>query len=256
MCGRGVVLDRAEVVHLLAAGEVEGDLAGAAAGPDDAGLGEHPGVVAAEGDRGQRDGGIPIADGLLVTDLPRRLGELVDAEVAHPGGLSGAHLDDGHDEHDVAVGRGEPLDDGDLAVGAGVDDEAGEHGVAVTGDLVGDHDGLGHHRAGGDLDDDRRHERRVQLAEEVRRLGQDDVGQLAEVGAVDDDAGATLDRGRRRTGAEPVELQFVDAAVAPDLLGGGGQLGGGGPLRRGDPEVDERLVGGARRIGGEGVHRA
>src|SRR5262245_39338099 len=33
-----VVLDRPEVVHLLATGEVEGDLAGAAAGTDEAGL--------------------------------------------------------------------------------------------------------------------------------------------------------------------------------------------------------------------------
>ena len=68
------------------------------------------------------------------------LGQLVDAEVAHAGGLAGAHLEDGHDEHGVAVGRREPLDDGDLAVGAGVDDEPGEHRRPVAGDLVGDDD--------------------------------------------------------------------------------------------------------------------
>ncbi len=162
-----VVLDRAEVVHLLAAGEVQGDLTGAAAGTGDARLGAHTGVVPAEGDGGQRDRRVAVADGLLVADLPRRVGQLVDAEVADPRRLPGADLEHGHDEHDVAGGRREPLDDGDLTVGAGVDDEAREHRGAVTGDLVGDDDRLGDRRTSRDAHDDRGGEGRVQLGEHV-----------------------------------------------------------------------------------------
>ena len=114
--------------------------------PEMRGLGAHPGVVPAEGDGGQGDRRIAVADGLLVADLPRRVGQLVDAEVADPRRLAGADLEHGHDEHSVAGGRREALDDRDLAVGAGVDDESGEHRRAVAGDLVGDDDRLGRRR--------------------------------------------------------------------------------------------------------------
>ena len=100
---RGVVLDRAEVVHLLAAGEVQSDLARAAACTGDPSLRAHAGVVAAEGDRRQRDGRVTVPDGLLMADLPGRLGQLVHAEVADPGGRTGPHLEHGHHEHELAV---------------------------------------------------------------------------------------------------------------------------------------------------------
>ena len=102
--------------------------------------------MAAEGDGGERDGRVAVADGLLVADLPRRVGELVDAEVADPSRRAGADLDDRDDEDVDAVGRREALDDGDLAVVAGVDDEAGEDGGAGGGDVVGDDDRLGSRR--------------------------------------------------------------------------------------------------------------
>ncbi len=66
-----VVLDRAEVVHLGAAGEVQRDLLGAAALARQPGLGACTHVVAAERDRGEQRRGVAIADRLLVADLPR-----------------------------------------------------------------------------------------------------------------------------------------------------------------------------------------
>ena len=46
----------------------------------------------------------------------------------------------------------EPLDDGELAVGAGVHDQAGEQRRAVARDVVGDDDRLGEHLAGRHVD--------------------------------------------------------------------------------------------------------
>ena len=47
---------------------------------------------------------VAVADRLLVADLPGRVGELVDAEVADPGRRPGADLEHRHDE-DVGAGR-------------------------------------------------------------------------------------------------------------------------------------------------------
>ena len=225
-----VVLDRAEVVHLPAAGEVQGDLAGAAAGADEAGLGADPGVVAAEGDGGQRRRRVAVADGLLVADLPGRVGELVDGEVADPGGGAGAHLHDRHDEDVGAGGRGEALDDGDLAVVTGVDHEAGEDGDARGVDVVGDDDRLGRDVALRDPYDDRPGEGRVEVGEHVGRGPVDDVGEGRLGVGVDDEVATALDGRGRGAGDVGAEVELVDAAVAPDLLGRGRQVGGGRPL--------------------------
>ena len=191
-----VVLDRAEVVHLLAAGEVQGDLAGAPAGPGDAGLGAHAGVVPAEGDGGQRGVRVAVADGLLVADLPGRLGQLVDAEVAHPGGLPRADLDDRDDEHEspsVDVKRSTTVTS--LSAPASMTSRGN---TAVPSPAISWVTTIGSadRRPGGHADDDRGHERRVELGEDVRGVVADDVGQLGQVAVVDDEAGAALDRGR------------------------------------------------------------
>ena len=72
--GRDVVLQRAEVVHLVAVGVVQRDLLGGGALAHHAGVGAHPGVVAAERHRGEQRGGVALAGGLLVTELPHGVG--------------------------------------------------------------------------------------------------------------------------------------------------------------------------------------
>ncbi len=52
----------------------------------------------------------------------------------------------------------------------------------------------------------------------------------------------------------PVEIELVDPAVAPDLLGGTRHLGAGEALGRGDPLVDEEIGELSRGIRGERRH--
>ncbi len=193
-------------------------------------------------------------DGLLVADLPRRVGELVDGEVADPGRGGGAHLQDRHDEDVGAGGRGEALDDGDLAVVTGVDHETGEDGDTRRVGVVGDDDRLGRDVALRDPYDDRPGEGRVEVGEHVRRGPVDDVGKGRLGGGVDDEVATALDGRRRDARDVGAEVELVDAAVAPDLLGGRRQVGRRRPLGRGDPGVGEGELSGARGVGGERVH--
>ncbi len=152
-----MVLDRAEVVHLRAAGEVQRHLLGAATLARQACLGAGADVLAAECHGCQQGRGIAFADGLLVADLPGVDADLVDGEVLHPSRLGGTNLE--HRDHECpvvvrAIRRDEVLHDGDLAVGSGVDDQPGEDGRAVTGDVVRDDDGLDDHLARRDADHD------------------------------------------------------------------------------------------------------
>ena len=135
-----VILQRAEVVHLGVVGVVQRNLAGAGALPDDLDVGAHSGVLAAEGDRGQQRGRVAVADGLLMAELPHRRAELVDRHVRDPGSLLCAHEQPRHHQRRAGSVGDEPLDDGDLAVLAGVDDQPREGGFVVAVDCVGDDD--------------------------------------------------------------------------------------------------------------------
>ena len=66
-----MVLQRAEVVHLVALAEVDGDLLALGPLADEAGVGAHAGVVAAEGDRGQQRVRVALAARHLVSRSAR-----------------------------------------------------------------------------------------------------------------------------------------------------------------------------------------
>ena len=99
--------------------------------------------------RGQQGGGVAFSGGLLVTQLPHGVGEQVDTQVVHAGGLRCVEHQPGHDEGLHAGIALEALDHGELAVGPRMHDESGERHAAVARHVVGDHDGLGEHLAGG-----------------------------------------------------------------------------------------------------------
>ena len=189
--------------------------------PGDPGLGAHPGVVAAERDRGEGDRRVAVADRLLVADLPGRLGELVDAEVADPGRRRRRAPGRPARRARLAVGGREALDDRDLAVVAGVDDERGKTAAAVAGDVVGDDDRLG--------DDGARpargrrsalHERRVELGETSGAAPSMTSGRLvAGAGRRTSPSPPSIGGRRRRPGANRSRSSSSIAAVAPDLLG-------------------------------------
>ena len=79
--GSVVVLDDAEVVHLVAAGEVERDLLGRGPGTGRPGLGAHPGVVTPEGHGREADRGVSITRDELVAHLPGLHIEIVRGQV-------------------------------------------------------------------------------------------------------------------------------------------------------------------------------
>ena len=111
----------------------------------------------------------------------------------------------------LAVGRREALDDRDLAVGAGVDDESGEHGrCRRRATVVGDDDRLGDDRAGRHADDDRGDERRVQLGEDVGCGPADDVGQRRADRRRRNQIADPRSSWSRVAGREPVEVELVD----------------------------------------------
>src|SRR4029077_19489184 len=116
-----------------------------------------------------------------------------------------------------AHGGDEPLDDGDLTVGTGIDDEPGEHGDARTGDRVGDHDGLRDDAPGGDTDDRRCHEGAIDLGEHVGRVLGKQFGLGVDV-QFGKQGGGDLHHGADALRAELVEVELVDPAVPPDLL--------------------------------------
>ena len=193
---------------------------------------------------------------LLVADLPRVGAELVDRQVLDPRRLLRPHVEHGHDECADAVGRHEPLDDGDLAVGSGVDHEPREHRRAVCGDGVRDGDRAVDDGALRDREHHRRHERGVQLGEGVGRV----TGEQIEPAGRELRADALGAGDDRVDGSRPetFEVELADAAVAPDLLLGGGQLGGREPLGRGEPLLengaDQIWIEDADRVGGERRH--
>ena len=125
-----------------------------------------------------------------------------------------------------------------------------------------DADGVGHgdravdDRALRDGEHHRRHERRVELGEGVGCVTREQLETARRelradpLGAGDDG----VDGGR----AEALEVELTDAAVAPDLLLGGGQLGGREPLGSGEPLLEDGAgqiwIEDADRVGGERRH--
>jgi hypothetical protein len=151
--GCDVVLQRAEVVHLRAVGVVQRHLLGGTALAGEPGIGAHTGIVAAEGDGGQQRRAVAFAGGLLVAELPDLRAQKVDAEIGDPCGLRRVHEQPGYHEGVHVFGALEALDDGELAVGTGVDDEAGIDSSTVlangaTLDVMGDDDRCCEHLAG------------------------------------------------------------------------------------------------------------
>ena len=155
-----------------------------------------------------------------------------------------------------AVGRQEPLDDGDLAVGAGVDHEPREHGRATSRDGMGHGDRAVDDHALRDGEHHRRHERGVELGEGVGGItGEELEATWRELRA--DPLGAD-DVGSDRSRPEAFEVELTDPAVAPDLLIGGGQLGGRESLGRSQPLLEDGAgqiwIEDADRVGGERRH--
>ncbi|HEY5875662.1 MAG TPA: helix-turn-helix domain-containing protein [Ilumatobacteraceae bacterium] len=72
-----------------------------------------------------------------------------------------------YDERRDLIGRPEPFDHCDVAVGAGFDHQTGQHGGAVDDDVVVDDDGLGDRRSGRDAEHRSRSERFHELVEHV-----------------------------------------------------------------------------------------
>ena len=239
-----MILQCAEVVHLLVVGVVEGDLASAGTLANHLGVGTDPGILAAECNRGEQGRRVALADGLLMPELPDGGAQFVDRHVGESRRLLGAHEQPRHNQGSpIAIGD-EPFDHRDLAVFADVDDQPREHRLVVAMDEMGDHDRPAVVHAAGYRQHRLAVERRAQLVEHVvHRAG-------IEVVALGDEPVGALHRGGRGNRVEAVELQITDAAVAPHLLLGGrqrhrlGTLGGGPAL----------LVSGVNQVGRERKH--
>ena len=163
-------------------------------------------------------------------------------------------LDDRHGEQ-FFVDRREPLDDRDLGVLSGIDDQPREGGAGT--DVVVDDDRLLDDGTRGDRDDDRAVERGVELGEQIRGV---DVGQRREglqgvlVGGHVGGRAARIDARVELAVGEALEIEVADPAVAPDLLGRRRPRHRRRPFGRRHPLVGERPTQGARLISGVLVH--
>ena len=257
-----MLLQRSEIVHLGAAGEVQRHLTGVAALPLETRRRAHAGVVPTEGDGGEQGVRVALTDGLMLTDQPRFGAQLVDAQVAHARRLRGAGVQHGHHQRTHTVGTDESLDDGDFTVLGGVDDEAREAHRAVDVGRVGDDDGLRHHGVARHRHHDDVHVREVEFTEEVvaanavEQVGQRSVHRGGRGRHVGDArrVGDARDAGHGGDGAERREVQLGDAAVTPDLLVGGGEGQRSGPLESGVAHLGPGVRGTARRVGGQHGH--
>jgi hypothetical protein len=214
-----------------------------AAEPDQAGLGRGLGLHL-EVERGQRPGPEPEQLGPDVAD-PRRTLE---------------HELGGREEHTVAAPL-EHLDDLHVAVGPGPHDEPNGGGGPIGSALVSDQDRVRDGDPGGDVDHHGVDEQRVaHPAEGVGRLRKVAEQPGLQVVAPQDSRSAELSvlhGGVRGGGGEPLQVELVDAAVAPDVVVGARHFGVG--------EVRSRLgaaVGqppgagqGSDAVDGERAHR-
>ena len=214
-----MVLQRAEVVHLRAVGVVQRHLLGGAALAGEPGVGAHAGVVAPEGDGGQQRGAVALAGGLLMAQLPHLGSQQVDAQVRKPRGLRSLDEQSGHHQRVGILCALESLDDGELAVGAGVDDEAGVERRALPAidpalDVMSDDDRCCQHLAGRHADGNGAVVGGVQLVEDVvHGHAADQFGDQRGVG--DWHLLGTGDSGAHCCRNEGREVEFGDAAVAP-----------------------------------------
>ena len=148
--GRGVVLERAEVEHLRAVAEVDGEQVALGALPVEAGLAAESGVVAAERDRGRPQAGVASEVRALERDLPRVRAVLLHRQVADVRAVADEQLDDRVDEVVARRRRAEPVDDRDLGALVRDDQRVREGGEPVAlrpvqdDDRPVDHDARGH----------------------------------------------------------------------------------------------------------------
>ena len=242
-----VLLRGAEVVGLRAIGEVQRDLSGAAALAGEASVRADPGVVAAERNSGQQRVRIAFAGGLLVGDLPDMAAEIVDREILDPGRTGGVHAQHGHDDPRHRIRRCEPLDHGDLAVLAGLDHKARKTRCSIAGQFVIDHDRLLDDRTRLDAEVDGRHQCAIQVGEQVEFALLVEQ-RLIDGTVVDENCLGTADRGCQRAVGEPIQVEFGDAAVAPDLLVGGRRRSSGEAVEGGQPSIGVAVRHAAHRI--------
>ena len=212
---------------------------------------------------------VSVAATNLMPDLPHPRAELLHLQIPQASGGGDVDLGDGHHEGAHIV-RHEVFEHADLRVLADGDDEPREHGDTVASDHVANLDGSvdddtsrdSEHERGGD-------ERVVQIGERIDRLARDGAKQVGPVGVVCEGTErhalcnrSGIERGlgdKARFGGhrELLEVECVDAAVAPYLLCLARKLAGGQAFgRRGAPRHEP---GGAGQTGGsvsgEGMHQ-
>ena len=160
----GVVLQRAEVEHLVTVAEVDRGEVALRALAGEQRLGAKPGVRAAERDHRGAQRRVAAQVRALQCDLPRVRAVLLHRDVAHVGTVAQDELDDRVDEvadrlavadrgRRPAVGRAVPVEHRDLGRLARDDERVGEGGEAVALLPVEHHDGRLDHDPGGHLDD-------------------------------------------------------------------------------------------------------
>ncbi len=217
--GRHVVLEGAVVERLIAVPEVGGQEVAAGALPHQAAVGADPCVVAAEAGQAGGGGGLGLHHDLEASERPGGPIQHLHAEVADTGGSG--HGDRRRGQRQTGPTAVEHLDHPHLAVGARSHDDVGRGDHAIGGTLVSDDDRLGDRHAGGHLDHDGIDgEGLVEPGEGVGRLGQgiEGVNRLATATHRGSTEAAVLDHGAGGAGREPIQVELVDAAVAPHLL--------------------------------------
>ena len=168
-----MVLERAEVEHLLAVAEVHREEVALGALTVEAGLAAQARVVAAERDRGGRQPRVATEMRALQRDRPRAVAVLLHADVADVRVVADRELDDAVDEMRHVRRRRVPFEDRDLALLLGHDERVREGRETFAVGPVQDHDrALDHHAARHMHERTAREERIVQHGERVgRRTG-------------------------------------------------------------------------------------
>ena len=157
---RVVVLERAEVEHLLAVAEVHRELVALGALAAEPRLAAQPGVVAAERDRRRAHGRVAADVGALEAEVPRPRAVLLHREVPQVRVVVDEQLGDRVDEV-IGVGRAEAVEHRRLRVLAERDERVRERRAAVAFAPVQDEDRILDHDAGGHLHERAAREERV-----------------------------------------------------------------------------------------------
>ncbi len=117
--------------------------------PDEPAVGASAAVLSTQADVGRREGGVGVDPAELRSDLPHPRAPVLDAGVAEARGPGDVELD--HGDHEGGdVGRPVPLQQLQLRVGSGPDDESGVGDDTFGVDPVDHHHRLVDGDAGGD----------------------------------------------------------------------------------------------------------